>query len=71
MVVKNLPYNTSCEELQALFAPFGSLSRIILPPAGITALVEFCEQSEAKRAFQKLAYSKVLLLYFLLDLYFV
>ena len=33
--------------------------RLVLPPSGITALVEFFEPSQAKKAFQKLAYSKV------------
>ena len=35
------------------------MARLVLPPSGITALVEFLEPSQAKKAFQKLAYSKV------------
>ena len=31
----------------------------MLPPSGITALIEFLEAAEAKKAFQKLAYTKV------------
>lgn len=41
-----------------MFEPFGTIARLILPPFGITALVEFVEPSEAKKAFSKLAYSK-------------
>ena len=59
ILVKNLPFNTSCEELRNIFSPFGKVARLVLPPSGITALVEFFEPSQAKKAFQKLAYSKV------------
>ena len=57
--MKNLPFNTPCEDLRNIFAPFGNVVRLVLPPSGITALVEFFEPSQAKKAFQKLAYSKV------------
>ncbi|KAM7436996.1 putative RNA-binding protein 19 [Porites harrisoni] len=58
IVVKNLPFNTTTDELRTIFAPFGTVARLVLPPSGITALVEFFESSQAKKAFQKLAYSK-------------
>ncbi|XP_073257669.1 probable RNA-binding protein 19 isoform X2 [Porites lutea] len=58
IVVKNLPFNTTTDELRTVFAPFGTVARLVLPPSGITALVEFFEPSQAKKAFQKLAYSK-------------
>ena len=58
LLAKNLPHDTKQSELQSLFSPFGSLHRIILPPSGISALVEFLEPSHAKRAFESLAYSK-------------
>lgn len=34
------------------------MGRVLLPPSGITALIEFIEPSEARVAFTKLAYSK-------------
>ena len=58
LLAKNLPFGTKEAELHKLFAPFGSLNQIILPPAGISALVEFLEPTHAKAAFQKLAYTK-------------
>ena len=58
ILVKNLPHGTKQSELQELFSPFGSLHKVILPPAGISALVEFLEPSHAKAAFKRLAYSK-------------
>ncbi|XP_011054786.1 PREDICTED: probable RNA-binding protein 19 [Acromyrmex echinatior] len=58
ILVKNLPAETKPNELQEMFAKHGELARIILPPAGITALVEFLEPFEARKAFRTLAYTK-------------
>lgn len=58
ILVKNLPADTTVRDLQPLFAKFGILGRIVLPPSGVTALIEFLDPSEAKSAFKKLAYSK-------------
>ncbi|XP_055681247.1 probable RNA-binding protein 19 [Lutzomyia longipalpis] len=58
ILAKNLPAHTDTKELHEIFSKFGILGRIILPPSGVTALIEFVEPSEAKKAFTKLAYSK-------------
>ncbi|KAL2091477.1 hypothetical protein ACEWY4_013740 [Coilia grayii] len=58
ILVKNLPSGVQVSELEALFSPFGSLGRVLLPPSGLTAIIEFLEPTEAKRAFTRLAYSK-------------
>uniref|UniRef100_A0A8C4YP60 RNA binding motif protein 19 n=1 Tax=Gopherus evgoodei TaxID=1825980 RepID=A0A8C4YP60_9SAUR len=58
ILVKNLPVGTKVVELEEVFGPYGSLGRVLLPEGGITAIVEFLEPTEAKRAFTKLAYSK-------------
>lgn len=58
ILVKNLPSGVQVKELEALFSPHGSMGRVLLPPAGLTAIVEFLEPTEAKRAFTKLAYTK-------------
>ncbi|XP_043385255.1 probable RNA-binding protein 19 isoform X4 [Chelonia mydas] len=58
ILVKNLPAGTKVVELEEVFGPYGSLGRVLLPQGGITAIVEFLEPTEAKRAFTKLAYSK-------------
>ncbi|XP_037025606.1 probable RNA-binding protein 19 isoform X2 [Bradysia coprophila] len=58
ILAKNLPASTEVRDLQPLFAKFGLIGRIVLPPSGVTALIEFLEPSEAKAAFRKLAYSK-------------
>jgi multiple RNA-binding domain-containing protein 1 len=56
--VKNLPYTTVVHDLHELFSPFGTLSRVILPPTKAIALVEFAESNDAKRAFRSLAYKR-------------
>lgn len=58
ILVKNLPARTEPGELRQLFAKFGLLSRLVLPPWGVTALVEFLEPTEARAAFRHLAYSR-------------
>ncbi|KYM94101.1 putative RNA-binding protein 19, partial [Cyphomyrmex costatus] len=58
ILAKNLPAETKLNELQEMFAKYGDLARIVLPPVGITALVEFLEPSEARKAFRALAYTK-------------
>ncbi|KAI8097768.1 uncharacterized protein BX664DRAFT_293484 [Halteromyces radiatus] len=58
ILVKNIPYGTSEEELRGLFGKFGELGRVLIPPAKTMAVVEFLEPSEARRAFQSLAYRR-------------
>uniref|UniRef100_A0A1Q3G5K5 Acetyltransferase-14 n=1 Tax=Plutella xylostella TaxID=51655 RepID=A0A1Q3G5K5_PLUXY len=58
ILVKNLPANTDKEEVKALFQKHGPLARFVMPEHGITALVDFVEPFEAKKAFTKLAYSQ-------------
>ncbi|XP_011187841.2 probable RNA-binding protein 19 [Zeugodacus cucurbitae] len=58
ILAKNLPADTTVADLTPLFAKFGPIGRLVLPPSGVTALIEFCDPSEAKQAFKKLAYSK-------------
>ncbi|KAJ3296457.1 hypothetical protein HK104_001596, partial [Borealophlyctis nickersoniae] len=58
LLVKNLPARTEEDELVELFGKFGSLGRVVLPPAKTIALVEYLEPNEAKSAFTRLAYTK-------------
>ncbi|XP_030567723.1 probable RNA-binding protein 19 [Drosophila novamexicana] len=58
LLAKNLPAGTEATELASIFSKFGPIGRIVLPPSGVTALIEYCEPSEARQAFKKLAYSK-------------
>lgn len=58
ILVKNLPAGTLVKDIYNMFAQHGELGRVVMPPSGITALVEFLEPSEARKAFMKLAYTK-------------
>lgn len=58
ILAKNLPAATEVADLSPIFSKFGPIGRIVLPPSGVTALIEYCEPSEARQAFKKLAYSK-------------
>ncbi|XP_073917239.1 probable RNA-binding protein 19 isoform X2 [Castor canadensis] len=58
ILAKNLPAGTPAAELQETFGRFGSLGRVLLPEGGVTAIVEFLEPLEARKAFRHLAYSK-------------
>ena len=58
ILAKNLPFGTTADELAQLFSTFGGLDHVILPPAGVTAIVKFFEPQNAKSAFHALAYTK-------------
>ncbi|KAM9100261.1 probable RNA-binding protein 19 isoform X2 [Sarcophilus harrisii] len=58
ILVKNLPAGTQASELRDIFSRHGSLGRVLLPEGGVTAIVEYLEPLEARRAFTSLAYSK-------------
>ncbi|OWA53427.1 putative RNA-binding protein 19 [Hypsibius exemplaris] len=58
ILVKNLPAGTKSEDLLKLFSEHGTVTSLVLPPAGITALVEMMDPAAAKKAFRGLAYIK-------------
>jgi multiple RNA-binding domain-containing protein 1 len=57
MLIKNLAANTDLSELTTFIEKFGKIKRILLPPTGVTALVEMNTEAVALQAFKKLAYS--------------
>lgn len=56
IIVKNLPTTTTTDDLQGMFSRYATVSRVILPPMAVTAIIELDNPSEAKRAFKKLSY---------------
>jgi multiple RNA-binding domain-containing protein 1 len=58
LLVKNLPFSTTDEEIEQLFERFGSIGRVVLPPTKTLALVEFLEAAEGRKAFKGLAYKR-------------
>ena len=59
ILVKNFPYGTSAGELKTMFEEYGQLSRLLMPPAGTVAIVEFMKPSQARAAFTNLAYRRL------------
>ncbi len=59
LLVKNIPYGTSMEALTALFSPHGNLRRVLMPPSGTLAVVEFDEDAAASSAFKAVSYRRL------------
>ena len=58
ILVKNFSFGTSGEELKRLFEAYGTVKRILMPPAGTIAVVEMDQTGQAKSAFKALAYRR-------------
>ncbi|KAK2014819.1 RNA recognition domain-containing protein [Colletotrichum eremochloae] len=59
ILVKNFPFGTTMEELRAMFEEHGTVLRVLMPPSGTIAIVEFAQPAHAKAAFAKLAYRRI------------
>jgi multiple RNA-binding domain-containing protein 1 len=59
ILVKNFPYGTTIDEIRTLFEESGSVLRVLMPPSGTIAIVQFAQANQAKAAFGKLAYRRV------------
>ena len=57
ILVKNIK-NTTAEELRDLFAEHGSVLRVLMPPSGTIAIVQFAQPAACRAAFAKKAYSR-------------
>ena len=49
LLVKNLPFSATVEDLTELFGGSGPIARLVLPPTRTLALVEFTEPQDARR----------------------
>jgi multiple RNA-binding domain-containing protein 1 len=58
ILVKNLDANTKSGEIRSLFEEHGRVLRVLIPPTGVIAIVQFASPSDGKRAFMKLAYRR-------------
>jgi multiple RNA-binding domain-containing protein 1 len=59
ILVKNIPYGTTAEQIREMFAVHGELTRVLVPPAGTMAVVEFERPDEAAKAFRAIAYRRL------------
>ena len=59
ILVKNIPYGTTIDLIRELFEAHGELSRVLVPPAGTMAVVEFERPDEASKGFRAVAYRRL------------
>ncbi|TFK26928.1 RNA-binding domain-containing protein [Coprinopsis marcescibilis] len=59
ILVKNIPYGTTEAQIRELFKPHGDLDRVLVPPAGTIAVVEFAKPDEAYKALKAVAYRRL------------
>jgi multiple RNA-binding domain-containing protein 1 len=59
ILVKNFPYGTKHDEIRDRFSSHGQIVRLLIPPSGTMALVEFAAASHGRAAFDALKYSRV------------
>jgi multiple RNA-binding domain-containing protein 1 len=59
ILVKNFPYGMTREELRKIFEEFGQVLRVLMPPTGAIAIVEFAQPTHARTAFGSLAYRRM------------
>ncbi|RHZ51536.1 RNA-binding ribosome biosynthesis protein MRD1 [Aspergillus thermomutatus] len=59
ILVKNFSYGVKVDDLRKLFEPYGQITRLLMPPSGTIAIIEFARPDEAQNAFKGLAYRKV------------
>lgn len=58
ILVKNFSYGTKSEELRKLFEAHGHVKRLLMPPSGTIAIVEYDQPDHARSAFGSMAYRK-------------
>ncbi|PGH12928.1 hypothetical protein AJ80_06533 [Polytolypa hystricis UAMH7299] len=59
ILVKNFSYGVKVDDLRSLFEPYGQITRLLMPPSGTIAIVQFSMPDEAQKAFKGLAYRKI------------
>jgi multiple RNA-binding domain-containing protein 1 len=59
ILVKNFPFGMTLEELRKIFEEFGQVLRVLMPPTGTIAIVEFAQPTHARAAFASLAYRRI------------
>lgn len=59
ILVKNVPHGVTPDELRKMFEEHGKVTKFLMPPTGMTAIIEFSNVAEAKTAFMSLSYRKM------------
>ncbi|KAL3985712.1 RNA recognition motif family protein [Acanthocheilonema viteae] len=58
IIIKNLTPKVDTDELKRMFARHGPVKQILMPPGGITAILEMENSVDAQKAFNALAYTR-------------
>ncbi|VIO98796.1 RNA recognition motif [Brugia malayi] len=58
IIIKNLTTKVDTEELKRMFARHGPVKQLLMPPGGITAILEMENSVDAQKAFNTLAYAR-------------
>ncbi|KAF2032946.1 RNA-binding domain-containing protein [Setomelanomma holmii] len=59
ILVKNIPHGVGADEMRKLFEEHGTVTKFLMPPTGMTAIIEFSNVAQAKTAFMSLSYRKM------------
>ncbi|KAH6890843.1 rRNA primary transcript binding protein [Coprinopsis sp. MPI-PUGE-AT-0042] len=59
ILVKNIPYGTTEDQIREMFEPHGDLTKVLVPPAGTIAVVEFAKADEASKGLKAVAYRRL------------
>jgi len=59
ILVKNIPYGTTADQIRELFEPHGALSRVLVPPSGTMAVVDYEQPDDAAKGFRAVAYRRL------------
>ncbi|BDD54619.1 Multiple RNA-binding domain-containing protein1 [Monascus purpureus] len=59
ILVKNFSFGVKASDLRNMFEPYGQITKLLMPPSGTIAIVEFARPDEAQKAFKSLAYRKL------------
>ncbi|KAG6024984.1 hypothetical protein E4U41_001636 [Claviceps citrina] len=59
ILVKNFSHGTTMDEIRKLFEEHGQVLKVLMPPSGTIAIVQFAQANQAKAAFGKLAYRRI------------
>lgn len=59
ILVKNIPHGVTPDELRKLFEEHGTVTKFLMPPTGMSAIIEFSNAVEARTAFTSLSYRRL------------
>jgi multiple RNA-binding domain-containing protein 1 len=59
LLIKNIPFGTSDTVLRDMFAAHGEIVRLVIPPSGTIAVIDYDDPSSADSAVRHLSYKRV------------